>query len=98
MSTNGLINEEGYKTIWCPVCQLVKQPCEETVAVWVTPASVHVGNYTICQECMNETLKMDKTAGSNRMDLIEQRLIHRYPALLKKLPVGYSQGGHPGKN
>jgi len=90
-----LLNDAGYKHIWCPVCEKDK-PRTSMVGVWMSPAKVHVGNYGVCDECSRATIGMPKRLQSLQADQIEQRLIAKYPQVLKKLPDGYLQSNRRG--
>lgn len=89
MSLPPLINDSGYKRIWCPLCEKEQAIDGGVTSIWLSPAKVLVGYYGVCKECSGNALKLPKRLMSATLDRVEQRLIVKYPQILSKLPNGY---------
>lgn len=89
-----IVNEAGYKKIWCPLCQqVIDWPgYGKIVSIWWGPPETGraaVCLYAVCNTCADTTTKLPQRLQQKSMNLVEQRLLEKYPQLSKKLPPGY---------
>lgn len=73
---------------WCPVCERNNRPVGAIVP-WVAADGKLVCIYCGCEECAATVRNYPKARMAKLLELVERRLVARYPSLLRKLPEGY---------
>lgn len=91
--------DEKHKRFWCPLCEK-GQSRIGIVSPWISPEGKLVCYYLVCHRCAErvegEPLNMPaglpqrvELADVNAANLIEWRLVRRYPFIAQNLPENY---------